>query len=331
MVTMRDVAREAGVSKATVSYVSSGSPLISAATTEKVHAAMKKLGYHVNKTARSLSTSKTQVIGIFSPIHQDYQFSLSMGTYLYGISEAARRRGYDVMLLTNPDGVEAIRAASASHYLDGAIVLDVRSQDKRVQAVREADFPTVFLGVPDDVRGIDVVDTDFEQAAHDFVARLKNRRLHEVTFIGWPHSVYSHRLNYALRFRSTLLNSCEQEGIDIHQIYAEETILGSSEVIDKAVEEYPSSKALIIHNDAVAVGAFQAFARLGISIPDQMYVAALVPDELEFGMSFPIDSISISISQVAETALDVLLTRINTPDTPSQKVLVGQPFVRGHH
>jgi DNA-binding LacI/PurR family transcriptional regulator len=327
MVTMSDVAREAGVSKTTVSYVSSGNPSISEGTRRKVLAAMRKLGYSVNRTARALSTSKTSTIGIFAPIHQDYQLSLSMGAYLYGLAEAARGYGYDAMLLTDPDGVGAIRRASDGHALDGAVILDVRNGDERIEAARHAKLPTVLLGSPSDPAGLDVIDTDFEQAARDLVEELSARGYRDVIFIGLPRSVYAHGLNYAIRFRATFLSECRAAGIAVHEIYAKETMFGASEVIRRAVRQYPGSSAMVIHNDGVVIGAAQAFEQLGIRVPDKMYVASLVPDQLEEGMGFPFDTVRIDVPAVASTTIDVLMDRIAHPHSPARKVLLHQPLV----
>lgn len=80
MVTISDVAHAAGVSKATVSYVLSGDPRITQATTLKVQHAIDELGYTVNHAARALSVRKTKTIGVVSPAFHGNYLSALFGT-----------------------------------------------------------------------------------------------------------------------------------------------------------------------------------------------------------------------------------------------------------
>ena len=87
MVTISDVAHAAGVSKATVSYVLSGDPRITQATTLKVQHAIDELGYTVNHAARALSVRKTKTIGVVSPAFHGNYLSALFGLYVYLLSE----------------------------------------------------------------------------------------------------------------------------------------------------------------------------------------------------------------------------------------------------
>ena len=326
MVTMRDVAREAGVSKATVSYVVSGSPLISEKTAAKVRTAMEKLGYSVNHTARALSTARTNAIGVVTSFNEDGCFDLSAGTYLYGISAAARRHGYDTMLLTGADGVETIRSVALSRRVDGIVVLDVRNDDPRIEAVRESGIPAVLLGSPADPQGVDVVDSNFEQAAVSLVGRLRDGGHRSILFIGWPESVYRRNLNYAVRFRASLLEACEAMDVRVDAVYARDVTLGASEVIQRALGDHSDATAMIIHNDAAVVGAPQAFERMGVRVPEDLSVATIVPVQLGEGMQIPFDSVGIDVEAVSFRTVDRLVERITEPGLPAVVELLEQPL-----
>ena len=99
MVTISDVAHAAGVSKATVSYVLSGDPRITQATTLKVQHAIDELGYTVNHAARALSVRKTKTIGVVSPAFHGNYLSALFGLYVYLLSEEATKKGYDTLLI----------------------------------------------------------------------------------------------------------------------------------------------------------------------------------------------------------------------------------------
>ena len=105
MAGIKDVAREAGVSASTVSYVLSGKRSISAKTTEKVMAAVDKLGYTPDASARKMRGMRNQIIALSAPIRGDIN-KARYNAYFLRTAWAARNAGYDVMLLTGPDASE---------------------------------------------------------------------------------------------------------------------------------------------------------------------------------------------------------------------------------
>ena len=102
MATIRDVAREAGVSPSTVSYALSGKRTISRETRERIDEAIADLGFTVNAGARALATSQTMVIGLLTQFHQD-EFAPAMLQYMLPVSDTARELGYDILLVTETD------------------------------------------------------------------------------------------------------------------------------------------------------------------------------------------------------------------------------------
>ena len=159
MVTITDVAREAGVSKTTVSYVISRPSRVSAESRDKVRRAMRKLGYTVNHAARALSTARSMTLGVLAPAEDEASMSITRGAYLCALSNFARLKGYDLLLLSDPDGVRAVRDAADARKVDGLIIMDIRRDDPRVRAAVEGGLPTVLLGIPADSMGLDEVDT----------------------------------------------------------------------------------------------------------------------------------------------------------------------------
>ena len=165
VVTITDVAHEAGVSKTTVSYVISNNPRISKDTADRVRQAMRKLGYTVNHTARALSTSKTMTIGLQVNADDNMKVSLTRGAYLCELSDCARKQGYDLLLLSHHNGMQSIRDIANSRKVDGLILMDIDRADPRIPVAVESEVPTVLLGIPENPMGLDEIDTDFERAA----------------------------------------------------------------------------------------------------------------------------------------------------------------------
>ena len=322
VVTVQDVANEAGVSKATVSYVLSNNPLISEKTANRVREAMKKLGYSVNHAARALSTSKTKTIAIVAPYLKSNFFSLSRGTYLYALSSAAREQGYDALLLTGEDGAQLLRDAVDGRKIDGAVFLDVANDDKRIDVAHELNLPVVLLGRVSDEKEVDFVDTDFEYAAEVFMKKLAGCRHKEIVIVGWPQVQYDNKMNYAIRFQQTALYWANKLGINVRMVYANNETLGATTEIEEALLTYPDATALVIHNDAAVLSAPQVIRNLELDVPGDISVVAMVPDQIATGMKIPYTSMCINVEEVVEVAVKALVSRMNKPQMDQQAILV---------
>ncbi|HEY4385412.1 MAG TPA: LacI family DNA-binding transcriptional regulator [Ktedonobacteraceae bacterium] len=155
MVTSEQVAQLAGVSRATVSRVLNGSSRISAETKERVHAAIKQLGYEPNIAAQNLARQSSQMIAL-SLFGEDEGLAIShLGStenYFYvdmvrSIDRGAVAAGYDLFLpslLRDRSPENYIRSLRARHVA-GVIMLAVDASDPRIQALLRADIPTIFV------------------------------------------------------------------------------------------------------------------------------------------------------------------------------------------
>ena len=121
MATIKDVARAAGVSVATVSRVCNGSPLVKEETRQHVGEVAARMGYSPHGAARSLITSRTSTIGVLLPDLYGEFFS----EVIRGIDQTAQRHGYHLLVSSSHDGRPALEAAlrSMRGRVDGLIVM----------------------------------------------------------------------------------------------------------------------------------------------------------------------------------------------------------------
>lgn len=169
--TSQDVARLAGVSQSTVSYVLTGSRPISAATRQRVEEAIEKLGYHPHSGARALRTRRSGVIGLLVPEASESHPVLLR--FVGTIAREARRFGYDLLLVTAQEGAGGVHRVARTGVCEGLILMEIGRRDERVEAVLEAGLPFVLIGKPDDIPGGTVVDLDFAQLGRMVVDRAR--------------------------------------------------------------------------------------------------------------------------------------------------------------
>lgn len=321
MATIGDVAREAGVSRSTVSSVLTGRKYVSPETRAKVDAAVAKLQFSVNAGARALATSRTMVLGVVVGFHEA-EFSPALAAYLIALSDAAREQGYSVVLLTEPDGVEAVRRAISGRQVDGFVLLNVVDDDPRLEPINQARYPAVLLGMPQDTRGVDAVDLDFAAGAAMLVDHLADAGHREAMFVRWPEELYDSGSTYATRFASSAHERAERRGLRLVPVSVP---VGPEQVratLHTVLQHPEHPRALLIHNDAAVAMLPFALHDLGLDVPADLSVVSLHAAELARLYVLSFTSVESEPVAVCQTAVEMLAKRIASPDSPVQKRLI---------
>jgi len=167
MTTIKQVAAAAGVQPATVSYVMNGTGSVSAATRERVLAAVAALNYAPSHLGRSLQRKHSRTLGLVLPSGRTDE---RVATLLRGVADGAAEVGYDLLLHAQGRDVEQTYAdLHRSRRVDGVVILDVRQDDERVRVARGLGLPYICAGQPDDDSpyvAIDVAAGTIEALAH---------------------------------------------------------------------------------------------------------------------------------------------------------------------
>ena len=162
--TSKDVARLAGVSQSTVSYVMSGKRPISEATRRKVLAAIDGLTYQPNAGARALASRRTSVVGLVIPFHPSVD-AVAQLPFIQTIAAVAREYEHDVLLVTSDEGSAGLERIAGRSLCDAIVLMDIEALDERVPIAASLPMPVVLIGVPADPAGLYCVDLDFAAAA----------------------------------------------------------------------------------------------------------------------------------------------------------------------
>jgi len=192
-VTIKDVAKAAGVSPSTVTRVIQNKSTISDETKKRVRKAMKELNYHPNLNARSLVSSYTQVIGLVLPDDSDVFYQNPFfPSVLRGIAQVASENHYAIQIATGKDEKERLNAISQMVYgkrVDGLIFLYAKENDPLVQLVAEEQFPFLILGKSLSPF-IPLVDNDNIQAGFDATEYFIKKGCSRIAFIGGTKKLF---------------------------------------------------------------------------------------------------------------------------------------------
>lgn len=273
MATSEDVAGLAGVSRATVSRVFSGSPRISAATHARVREAAASLGYEPNAVARSLSRghSRSLALGIFPEGGLSFaklgesQFYFFMGV-LQSIEREAAAQGYDLLLPSQAGtGAEEYVRGLKTRQVAGAIMVALRTDDPRIRAMIEGDIPAVFVDVATRGTHVSYVTSDHiagSEQATEHLLGLGHRRIaffsgHVTSLSGTERLLGCHR---ALQRAGVALDPglVRQTGFSKEVAYRETLRL---------LDERRDFTAILASSDFVAFGILRALHERGVRVP----------------------------------------------------------------
>jgi DNA-binding LacI/PurR family transcriptional regulator len=197
--TIKAVAKLAGVSPSTVSYVLSGARPIGEETRQRVLEAIEALNYQPNSAALALRTARTNVLALHGFATAGRTESAVTGVFILAVADAARERGFDLLLIPTHEGAAGIERLARTSRADAVVVMGILMRDPRVDALRKLGFPAALLGHPEEDPGISWVDLDFATAGRMAVELLVEQGHDEFAFIGPPASVYEQGAGYAVR------------------------------------------------------------------------------------------------------------------------------------
>jgi DNA-binding LacI/PurR family transcriptional regulator len=309
MSTLADVARHAGVAASTVSYVLSGKRSVSEETRRRVEQSIELLNYHPHAGARALASSRSNVIGLVVPLRSDLYVPVMMEIAI-GVTTTARRFGHDVLLLTNDEGPDGIKRVASSARADAVILTDVCMDDDRIPMLREVGIDAVMIGVPADYSGLACVDLDFATAGEMCVEHLYGLGHRVIAFIGEAEAVYQRRSGFAERTLNGVLRSAGTRGIRVVHRPCEGSYEAAAGAVSRILEERPNTTGFIVQNEAIISPLLGMLRTMGRTVPEDVSVVALCPDQIAEQTSPRLSSVTIPAQELGTTAVELLMQRI---------------------
>ncbi|GAA4135097.1 LacI family DNA-binding transcriptional regulator [Actinomadura keratinilytica] len=315
MVKITDVARHAGVSPSTVSYVLSGKRSISAETRERVLASIRELGYRPHAGARALASSRSNVVALMIPLRSGIHVPVVMQFAVSAVT-TARRHDHDVLLLTQEEGVDGLRRVADSAMVDALIVMDVQMDDPRVPLLRTLDRPSVLIGFPADASGLTCIDLDFRAAAETCVRHLADLGHRSVALVGSPPEVYRRRTGYAERVAEGFHAAVAEHGLTGVLHPCESTAEAARAMAARLLVDEHAPTAVVVHNEPIVEPLVRAFRAAGRSIPGDLSVVAICPDEVAERAERPLTSVAVPAEEVGRQAVELLMTKLEGVPVP---------------
>lgn len=324
-VSIKDIARLAGVSHSTVSRALHKSPLIPAATALRIQRIAQEQGYTASAVARSLVTRRTEAIGVVVTSIAD-PFN---GDVVDGIEEVANEQGYSVILATsqaNPDRELAVVRACQERRVDGILVASSRVGALYVPILSELDVPIVLVNNQhgsDFAHSIRIDNVHGMRLATEHLLQLGHTR---IAYVGDRFGLHSDEERFA--------GFCE--ALNHRHIPLDESLIlrgdgkadAAAAVLDQLLKAPSRPTAVACYNDMTALGLMGRAQELGIAVPEELSVTGF--DDIPFA-AFARPSLT-TVRQprrdMGRQAMRLLFALLNGEAAERTSVITGELIVR---
>lgn len=307
MATIKDVARAAGVSVATVSRVYNGSARVRDDTRDLVRQVAADLGYIPNGAARSLITSRSHTIGVLLPDLYGEFFS----EVIRGIDLAAHRGKYHLLLSSARHTGAELEAAlrSMRGRVDGLIVMSPELDAGTARRSLPENFPVLLLNTPPSDAGFGSMAVENFEGARAMVSHLASLGHRRIAIIRGAERNFdaSERLR---GYRAALDEAgiTRDPALELAGDFSEESGHTAAKAM-LAYRERPT--AVFAANDCMAIGALSAFREAGLQVPRDMALGGF--DDIPMGryLDPALTSVHVDISALGERATVRLLDMLD--------------------
>lgn len=313
--TIKDVAREAGVSISTVSSVVNGNKPVSEALAARVREVIEKLEFQPNHMARSLHAKRTRTLAYLTPDVTN----VSILRTFKAVEAVAHERGYAVFLLSTDGSVEMTREAIERVIglrMDGAFLSlswAMSQPEIRLGRLAERGIAMVGLAGSYNIPDIDCFFHDEEDGGAQigsYLHRLGHRR---VLCVGPTSSRAAEKRWAGLRAAYAEAESGSEAGIDLVATAGYSTA-AAYEAVQATLGTRSAFTAMVAFNDAVATGALAALSDNGLSVPDDVSFVSFGSGHRDFSRP-QVTSVTFDEERIAALAANRLVDRIEGHNT----------------
>ncbi|GAB3016701.1 LacI family transcriptional regulator [Nocardioides flavus (ex Wang et al. 2016)] len=323
--TLDEVARVAGVSRATASRAINGGNRVSARAQAAVDAAVRTLGYVPNPAARSLVTRRTDSIAVVVPEPDDRVFSdpFFAGT-LRGVNRVLAERDIQLVLLLARPGASTARTLRylTNRHVDGALVTSHHRDDRLAEHLADIGLPCVFGGRPwtggDRVAYVDVDNTAGEREVTEL---LLARGCTRIGTVAGPADMTAAEDRLAGWRQAMAAAGLPADAVE-HGDFTED---GGEAATRALMERHPDLDGLVVASDLMAAGALRVLAGLGRRVPEDIAVVGFDDLGVAERTSPPLTTVRQPVTEMAERATRLLLERVDDPDSAHPMRLIIPP------
>src|SRR5215212_7163001 len=331
-ITSQDVARRAGVSRTTVSFVLNDvkEANISEETRRRVLAAAEELQYVPDATAQALASGRTRTLGMVFHTHPHGVADLAHMQILQGLMSVASQSGIRLLvdMVNENDTADIYVSLSRNKRIDGLILSDPRVDDRALYDLLHDDFPIVLLGR---LPGVKVASIEFDNrgGARAAVDHLVGQGHKRIGFIGYASSHFTGVIERLSGYRDALAAA----GIPFDEtlvFFGDYNDAGTGFASATSLLELPERPtAIFVSSDVLAFAALTAIHQHGLRIPDDIGIVGFDDNPLSRYAYPPLTTVYLPFEEMGRRAGEMLRDLLSHPDEPKREILLdGRLIVR---
>jgi DNA-binding LacI/PurR family transcriptional regulator len=324
--TIRDVAKMANVSVATVSRILNNKPDVSGETRQRVLDVIDELGYARSMQWKQITSGKTKVI----TLHYPYVLAISNQVSLHfitGVTRACEEHGYSLHLVTQSLNENRLLDFYRTNQSDGLILMEIRTDDWRVELLRQQNLPFVMIGRCDKNDGVSYVDFDFESAMTVAIRHLVDLGHRSIAFVSAITDPKENHYGPSVRALNGYETACAEYSIPKLYCEAENGFKNVKLTTLNTLRKHPEVTAIVTIFDTAMAGISSAIHSLGLKIPEDVSFVGLGDEQGTELTSPSLTVLDFPASFMGYEAAKILINELENGTKTVKQILVEPKLV----
>jgi DNA-binding LacI/PurR family transcriptional regulator len=312
---IREIAKRAKVSTATVSRTINRVPTVDPQLAKRVWRVVNELGYYPNRQARALVSGRSRIFGlIVSEITNPF-----FPEIVQRFEELAVQHNYEILLTSTVHDQRRMELSvrrMIEGRVDGVAILTFGMEDSLIEDLRFRNVPLVFVDVGPRIPGVSNIRVNYQEGIRQAVQHLVALRHVRIAFVSGPLTLRS-----ALARKTAFEQSMQQIGLEIARelmIEGDHTMKGGMRALLELVSVRERPTAVLCSNDMTAIGVMREAYDYGIRVPEDLSVVGFDDIRLAQFMIPPLTTVQMSQTELADLAFKALLNHVES-DSSSLK------------
>ncbi len=321
-ITIKDVAKRAGVSISTVSRVMNGNYPVSEASREKVNRAIKEMDFSPNLLAKALSSDKSNTISVIVPTIENAFFS----EVIKGIRDVLDDSSYTFFLgISDSDPKKEIELLEKSEQrkVDGYILIDPSKENVKNKYFEK--YPNIVLINSDNNINCNLVSSDTNTLFEELISKFINDGFKNIVFLTGENS-HSYSSKEKIFTNFSFPDNVKTDIIRIKGGNDISTVTQTQNFMDDYLDKNTRC-AILACNDLMAVGSILAAKKLGINIPRDLSIIGVDNSIYSKIITPMLSTIDHNSYHLGKTAANRLLEVINDKENIKQKIIINSSFI----
>ncbi len=319
-VTIYDVAKEAGVSLATVSRVINGSNVVKGGTRERVQAAVDKLGYKPNAIAQGLALQKSTTIGLVVP---EASFTYT-GQIINGLIDVAKIYNYNIMLHTITAGITDISSVVEDiikSHVDGVVIYNDKLKIEEVNELSKYNIPIVMIGNHVNGERLCSVYVDIEKAIYELTSKYLEEGKEKISILEDRKNPYT--CDQMVKGAERAFKQRNKEFNGFLKIPAEDRT--SYSFLSKHLKDH-SYDLIIANRDSQAMAVINSARENQLDVPNDLEVVCVIDSKYNSVMRPQISSFSIPSYDLGAVSMRVMTKMLQSEEEQEDSIELSYLF-----